>query len=454
MKGYGRGAMALFDQGVVSVTSFFATILIGRTCGKSDLGTYMLAWTILSVSSELSGALITTPYTVFSPRMSELQKRRYLGSILVHQTALLLLFTVLMATLLFAGYAVGWLAKGMAIPFAVCAAVLTPLGLKEFVRRVSFAQLRLGSACAVDVAASVLLFAGMLTLAVTRKLNIAGTLLLMGISAGLAAGAWLWWYRAEFRFQPSLLYPDLVENWKLSRWVLGSGVLSAAARYSFPWMLAAYQGSSATGLWASCTSLVSICNPLVIGMSNYALPRISIVYAESGRLAMRRKVNSFCALFALSLFPLALGLSLAGERLVTHIYGPAFAGTSAVLALLSWNLLLNSTTNPYSQGLFTLNRAKEDTVINGIWVVLLFSAGIFAVRWYSALGAAVALLASSLATAAVRAGYFWIAGEAQPRKSEACPLVLAAQTGHGRQLRREQTRSSLSACGLSESRPE
>jgi O-antigen/teichoic acid export membrane protein len=155
-----------------------------------------------------------------------------------------------------------------------------------------------------------------------------------------------------------------------------------------------------------------MCNPVVVGLNNYALPRISTVYAHSGRIAMRRKVNLFCALFAISLIPVVLALSAAGDRLVTRVFGPAFTGTSVILALLAWNMLVNSTINPYSQGLFTLNRAKEDTAINAVWVGLLFTAGVLAVRSYSAMGAAVALLASSVLTAAVRTVYFWNATEA------------------------------------------
>lgn len=411
VEGYRRGAIALVDQGVVSVTSFATALLIGRHCGKADLGLYTLAWTLLSVSAELSGALITTPYTVFSPRLSRGRRRRYLGSMAVHQVAWMLLFTAALGLALAAGYATGRLSRRLVTLFAASAVALLLIGLKEFVRRVSFAQLRVGSACAMDAAASVLQLAGMAELLRAGSFSVAHTLLLMGLSSGLAAGAWLWHFRREIRFQPRRLYVDLAGNWMFARWVLGSGVLSAAARYIFPWMLAACQGSAATGLWASCMSLAAICNPLVIGMSNYALPRIATVYAQAGRRALRRKTASFCALFALSLLPWALGLSLAGDRLVTRVYGPAFTGTSVILALLSWNMWVNATLNPCSQGLFTLNRAKQDTAINGLWVGLLFTAGIFAVRSYSALGAATALLASSVLTAAVRALCFWNAAE-------------------------------------------
>jgi len=119
-----RSAVALFDQGIVSLTSFLTALLVGRTCGKVELGIFTLAWTLLSVISELSGALITTPYTVFSPRFSRGRNRRYLGSMVVHQAALSLLASALMIAVLTGIYALAWLSRSTTIEFASAAAAL------------------------------------------------------------------------------------------------------------------------------------------------------------------------------------------------------------------------------------------------------------------------------------------------------------------------------------------
>jgi O-antigen/teichoic acid export membrane protein len=171
-------------------------------------------------------------------------------------------------------------------------------------------------------------------------------------------------------------------------------------------MLAVFHGTSVTGEWAACAAIVAMCNPAVLGLSNYALPRISNVYASSGSAAMRRSVNRFSLLFVLLLLPVVLTLGAYGERIVIGVYGVAYAGSATVLFLLGLNMLVNTLTNPYSQGLFNLDSAKADTLINVLWVVLLFTVGIVAVKSYAATGAAVALLMSSSITAAVRIGVF------------------------------------------------
>jgi O-antigen/teichoic acid export membrane protein len=70
------------------------------------------------------------------------------------------------------------------------------------------------------------------------------------------------------------------------------------------------------------------------------------------------------------------------------------------------NALISSLMFPYSQGLFSLERAKADTLVNLVTVALLFTIGIAAVEYYSTLGAAVALAVSSGIAALIRARVF------------------------------------------------
>ena len=401
-----QGIGALFDQSLVSLTNFATALLIGRVCGKPELGVYALAWTLLSMVTEISGALITTPYTVLSPQLSRFRRSRYLGSIFVQQVALAIMFALVIVAGALLGTWCGWVSHSLTNVFTTTAGAVVFVGVKEFVRRVSFADLRIGSAFFLDAMACAVQVVGILLLFQLGALSASGTFVVLGISSALAAGVWLWLHRRTFRFESLLYKQDLRRNWRFAKWVLVSGMLSAIARYLYPWMLAAFHGTSVTGAWAACAAIVAMCNPAVLGLSNYALPRISNVYAKSGSAAMRRSVHCFSFLFVLLLLPVVLTLGAFGERIVIRVYGVTYAGSATVLFLLGLNMLINTLTNPYSQGLFNLDSAKADTLINVLWLALLFTVGIFAVRSYAADGAAVALLASSTITAAVRIGVF------------------------------------------------
>ena len=148
------GLVTLADQAVVSLTNFSTSLIIGRSCSKEELGLYVLAWTLVTFTTETLAALITTPYTVLSPQLVDGSRRRYLGSMLVHQLLLALLFSVL----LIGGSETARLhapAEAKIFPVLLCLAVAMPfLVAREFLRRICFAQLRALPAMAIDITVS------------------------------------------------------------------------------------------------------------------------------------------------------------------------------------------------------------------------------------------------------------------------------------------------------------
>lgn len=406
LTGRSRVLFALCDQGVVSVTNFATAVIIGRVCGKAELGVYTLAWTLMTLATDVSGMLTTTPYTVLGPQLSQGRRRRYLGSILVHQLLLSMMFALTMAAGAVLGSWRGWLSDSISSVVTTTAGVIVFIGLREFVRRVSFAELRIGWALAVDVTACLAQAGGILLLLHFGALTASRTFTLLGISSALGAGGWLVLRRGAFHPDTRLCARHLKRNWRFAKWVLGSGILSVFARYLYPWLLAAFHGTSVTGTWGACSAIVALGNPVVLGLGNYVLPKISNVYATSGTAAMQRHVYRSSLLLTVLLLPLVLVLAGCGGRIVTGVYGKTYAGNADVLCLLALNMLITSATNPYSQGLFSLERAKADTLVNVVWVALLFTMGIAAVKSYAALGAAAALFVSSSITAVIRIGVF------------------------------------------------
>lgn len=401
-----QGLIALCDQGVVSVTNFATAMIIGRVCGKAELGVYMLAWTLMSLATGASATLITTPYIVFSPKLGVPRRRRYLGSILVHQLLLATILALMMAA--GAGLATwcGWASENISSVVTTTAAVIVFISLREFVRGVSFAQLRTGWALSVDVTAFLTQAAGILLLLHFRALTASRTFVLLGISSAVAVAAWFVLHREVFRFDARLYAPDLRRNWAFAKWVFGSGIAWQSATYLYPWMLTAFHGTSVTGAWAACSAIVGAGNPILVGLSNYISPKIANVYTAGGATEMKRYVQRSSLLSAALLLPLVLVLAAFGGRIVTVVYGKTYTGTAAVVFLLAVSMLISSLVNPYIQGLFNLQRAKADMLINMVSVTLLFTIGIHAVKSYAALGAAAAVLASSCIVAVIKIGVF------------------------------------------------
>ena len=401
-----RGFFALCDQGIVSLVNFATGVVIGRACGKAELGAYTLAWTLMTLSTEIIAILTSTPYTVFGPQLSRSRRRRYLGSILVHQLLLSTVLAMAIAGGAVLGFRTGWVSVEMSGVIRMTAVVIVFIGLRECVRRVSFAELRVGLALAIDVSGCVIQVVGILLLLHFGNLTASTSFALLGISSAAVGGGWLFFQRRTFHADTRLYKRDMKRNWRFASWILGSGILSQVARYLYPWLLAAFHGTSVTGVWAACTGIVALTNPVIMGLGNYVLPKIANVYAASGIAAMKRYVHFASLVFTVLILPFSLILAGFGGRILTGVYGNAYAGAHSLVLLLASNTLINALANPYSQGLFTLERAKADTLVNGMWVAMLFTVGVPAVIKYAALGAAATLLVSSSITAAVRIGVF------------------------------------------------
>lgn len=403
--GRSKGLLALCDQGVVSLTNFLTGLIIGRVAGKNELGLYAVCWTLVTIATEVSAALITTPYTVFGPRMNTTQRSRYLGSMFAQQIGLSLIAAILMllgmAVASFRG-ASGSLAHAITIT----ATVIVFISLREFVRRICFAELKVLAAVVLDIVACIVQIAGMVLLWYTGRLTASAAYLLLGGLSMAVAVAWLFLNRAHLCLQRRYWIPGLQHNWSFAKWVLASGLLWASAMYLYPWFLTVFHGTAVTGVWAACYAIVAMGNPVLLGLGNYIGPKISNVCAGDGTQSMRRCVYRSSMQMGALLLPLVLVLLAFGGRIMTRMYGESYGGNGLVVTLLALNLLATGVTFPFSRGLFALRAARVDMLVNVVAVTLLFTFGIAAVKSHAAAGAATALLLTTIVTAAIRVSVF------------------------------------------------
>src|SRR6188768_34111 len=84
-------AWIVCDQAVVSLSSFVSTVIVGRVCGREELGIYVLATTMFWLLAGIPNALTWTPFTSRAPRMSSGRRASYCGSITIHTVLLMLL---------------------------------------------------------------------------------------------------------------------------------------------------------------------------------------------------------------------------------------------------------------------------------------------------------------------------------------------------------------------------
>jgi len=229
-----KGLITLVNQGVVSATNFLTGVVIGRTCTKDEFGLYMLGFSIVLFALDLQVSLVSTPYMIYRPRLRGEDLHLYKGSSLLHQIVLSL---ALMAVLASWGGAVslGFGPPGLEPVLFALVAVIGFIMLREFVRRVCFADLRMEIVLFFDICVALLQVGGLLLLAYYQVLSADRAYWVIGGACGLAGLGWILLNRKTFVVRTSRSLQDLKLNWTFGKWVFASGALWAISMNLYPW---------------------------------------------------------------------------------------------------------------------------------------------------------------------------------------------------------------------------
>jgi O-antigen/teichoic acid export membrane protein len=400
-----QGFLSLADQAVASISNFVTGVIIARATSKEEFGLYMLGFTLIMLMTDLQTSLIATPYMVYAPRLKGTEQALYAGSTLIHQLALSFLTTLLIVCAAFAaGFGVG--PRGLEPVLWALAVVSTLILLREFVRRICFASLKLKTVFLFDTAVAIGQISGLLVLAHFKLLSASRAYWLVGSICGIAVLLWFWFNRKQYHLRFDESVAALGRNWTFGKWVFASGLLWTASTNLYPWLLAFFHGAAAAGVFAACLGVVSSGNPALLGIQNFLGPKISHEFAAKGPKALRRLVLKISAILALPASLLAVVLIVWGDRFIALLYGSRYSGNGLVIAVLAANLLVAAIAFSFSRALFAIERADLDFALNLAAIVIMLTLGLWLVRIYGPLGAALGLLGANAVTAVLRAGAF------------------------------------------------
>ena len=278
--------------------------------------------------------------------------------------------------------------------------------LRDYVRRLCFAGILMKTALAIDCCVAVLQVGGLLVLWQLGLLSPDRAYWVVGGACGAAALAWITWERKQFALRIGQAVADFLRNWSFAKWVFASGLLWDVSMNLYPWFLAAFHGTGSTGTWAACLGVVSLGNPALLGIQNYLGPRIMHYRAANGSEMLHGFIFRVSAAFCGLVMVFCLALWLFGDRLVVLVYGAQYAGNGLVVAVMALNLVVSASVFAFSRGLFAIERTDVDFTINTVALGLLLTVGIWLVRSFGPLGAALGLLLTNSVMSAVKCTVF------------------------------------------------
>ena len=401
-----QGGLALADQFVVSGASFLTTVLIGRNCTENELALYALAGSVVVLGTSLQLAIISVPYSIHGARLPDEDRAGYAGSTLAHQAVL---SGLLAACLGVAAGVLGWTggAAGSAATAGILAVVIAPMLLKEYVRRIEMAHLRVASACRLDAATAALQIGGLLFLAQQALLSARTAYAMIGVACGLAAARGLWSRRAGYALRLASVGGDFRRGWTIGKWVLVAQVINSTVAAVVPWLLALLRPTTAeTAVFAACQGVALLANPFLLGMSGFVGPKAVHAYAAGGVDELRSVVSRMAWFIAAIAAAFVVLMLVCGEQLVVALYGRQYAGHGATVCVLAAGVFAYAIGLAPDLGLWAIRRAELIVKPRLIGLALTLVAGLILVPPFGVLGGASGFLAgNTVATIAIIVTY-------------------------------------------------
>ena len=402
-RGVPRSALSIADQVVASATTFATGALIGRVCTKEEFGYYTIGFSLLTLLMTIQGSLISTPFMIRFPQLDGRDSERFAGSSLIHQ--LVFAFAV-SAIVIAAGVIMSSYGASLGPTIAALGVALAFLLQRDYVRQTCFARFAYAQALGLDLLLASLQVGGLAILYVTGTLHAWSAFLVLGASCAVAGVHWLVMTRRERTYTRGSVINDATQNWSSGKWLLASGLVWALGMNLYAWIVAGFHGAATAGTWAAALGVMTLINPLMLGVQNYLGPRIMHARANGGVIRLRRVVRETAALFCLLLLTFTLAMAFAGDSLVALIYGAKYAGNGTLVVLLALNAAVLTVGFAVSRGLFALELARIDFYVNFIALASFLVFGVALVRAAGPMGAAVAQLITNIIATAVRSVAF------------------------------------------------
>lgn len=393
------------DQGVTSAANVLTGIILARSCDKSEFGLYTLGLTIILFGLNFQTSVIWTPYTVFSPRLSDRSRVLFTGSTFIHQavSSAVLVFSI---AIFIAVFHFQLSDDRFSRLFLVLLISIYPYLIREYCRRIAFANLRFISALKLDSSVAFTQLALMFLVLYFYHLSASIVFLIISLCTGISASFWLIKNRKIFAISHKSIAPDWQKNWHFGKWIFASSVLWGIQAYVTPWVVTHVQGLESAGAWAACIGAIAIGNPILLATQNYTGPTLANSFADNGALHLVSQVKRLVfKIGTVSVFFLTL-LALFGEKLVALMYGSQYQGFGVVVTLLALNFVFSVIQVPLTSAFFVLNYVRLDFLINLITLILFASVIIQSVNHFGIAGAAAVLAACSGTSICIKALFF------------------------------------------------
>ena len=399
-----QGSAVVLDQGILSLATFLIGVLVARSTSKDEYGIYVLGWSLLMIFQSAHRGLIMLPFTVYVSRQSRNAQNSYKGSVLIHTL-------VICATIIIGLLGISHVMANKAMPdtvsvqmlLPVLSVLLVPFLLRELLRGILLAQLRVFESLIPNIMASFIFIALVVGYFVVNELTYSSPFMLLALTSALAVAIMGWNDRSQLTIRLQQIWPDFQKNWKIGKWMLVNLVAFAAAAHSYLWLLLFMLGSESVAAFGACAAVAGLLAPFLRGATSYILPRMSHSYDGKDARGLIRILRLSTMVLAIPYGIWLLAGGILGDRLITLIYSPEYQGYGLLFILLLIKTTVEGMMTPLTSALQALEKPHITTQSLVLGAAVALVAGYALINRYGLTGAGMAAMMSS----SVMAGYKW-----------------------------------------------
>ena len=379
-----NSALAFADQCAVSGLAFLILVAMGAFTTLVEIGAFALAMSVVALALATQDATITRPYTIQSHTPVTSAQGHLSASMRLALILAGVIFVVTMAIGV-AQCAIGRLWEGQ-ITMALALTIPGSL-LREFARRISFAHERSIDAVLMDAPVVGFALIGIVALGFFGHLTAATALLTLAIT-NFAGG--FGWILAKGLGRPNGAIPtaQVAEtSWTMGRWLFLSQIAMQAQGYTTHWLALLFLGASATGVYATCLSIIAFSNPVLQGLFNIMIPKSAKMFQQSGNQGVIRLALRDSAVLVALMLVFCFFIALFGERVMSLLY-PATSNTGHLLIVLALSSLVATAGVPASMALASANKAANLAVVVCLAALVNLAIVLLLVPWGGLIAAA------------------------------------------------------------------
>ena len=383
-----RTSWTLLDQGVVSLGTFLLNVVLARHLPPAEYGVFAFALTTLMLGQVVNGSLIFYPMSIRSVVMHPADRPRLVGRSLV-------LLAMLCLPLILAAI-IGLIAAGrsdLLYPLPLYVAIWQ---MQEALRRSLFAEFRHREALLGDTIAYFGPVATVLVLLQFRLVAVPEVFLVMSLASATALSLTYLKVGPDFR-DLRALGTTMQDFWSLGRWSLANNLTSASRVQIASIGLTSLSGAAATASFQVCMNVVSLANPVLLGLCN-VIPQAAAQKFGDGYGTAWQASRSYALMGAAPMLLCYGTLLLVPELVLQLLYGAdsPYAGLVVPIRILAVGWLLGYGADMACAFLHGVDAARLALLINGFGAISAAALFLPLALSYGIVGACIALSISGL----------------------------------------------------------